>query len=628
MTKDRQHFVGAPKAQGLYDPAFEHDSCGVGFVVDMKGRKSHDIIQGAIEICENLDHRGGCGCDLNTGDGAGIFMQIPHKFFQEVGKAGSVDIPGEGEYGVAVAFLPPNAGERAKIEKIFEGVVTELGQRFLGWRTVPVNNSSLGKASASSEPVMRQAFIGRGPGMDDTMVFERKLYVINRVASHQIRNTNLRGRDFFYLSSISSRTMIYKGMLTTGQLPLYFTDLGNPAMESAMALTHSRFSTNTFPSWERAQPMRFLSHNGEINTLRGNVNWMHARQSLCTSELFGKDLKKLLPVINENGSDSAAFDDCLEFLVLTGRPIQEAVMMMIPEPWENHQHMSDEKRAFYEYNATLMEPWDGPASIAFSDGVRIGAVLDRNGLRPSRYYVTKDDRVIMGSEVGVLKVDPANVLSKGRLEPGRMFLVDTEQGRIIDDAEIKKTVATQKPYDLWLKDNLLEIEDLPEPEAINGVDVDKIVQRQQAFGYSFEDMRFLLAPMANTGVEPLGSMGNDAPLAVLSNRSQLIYNYFKQLFAQVTNPPIDSIREAIITASVTFIGSEGDLLNPVPDSCRMIKLPSPIINNRDLEKLRQIKRDGFKAATLPILFTPEEPGHGLNAELPDRVTPGARKSVV
>lgn len=623
MTRDKQQYVGAPKSQGLYDPAFEHDSCGVGFVVDIKGRKSHGIVQGAIEICENLDHRGGCGCDLYTGDGAGIFMQVPHGFFQEVSKNEKIDLIGEGEYGVAVVFLPPDAGQRAKIEKLFEGVVAELGQKFLGWRTIPVNNSTLGKASAACEPIMRQAFIGRGPGMDDTMAFERKLYVINRVASHQIRNTNLRGRDYFYLSSISSRTMIYKGMLTTEQLAVYFTDLANPAMESAMALTHSRFSTNTFPSWERAQPMRFLSHNGEINTLRGNVNWMHARQSLCSSELFGKDLKKILPVINENGSDTAAFDDCLEFLVLTGRPIQEAVMMMIPEPWENHQHMTDEKKAFYEYNATLMEPWDGPASIAFSDGVRIGAVLDRNGLRPSRYYVTKDDRVIMGSEVGVLKVDPGNVLSKGRLEPGRMFLVDTEEGRIIDDAEIKKTVAAQKPYEIWLKDNLISIDELPDPEGVNGVDESKIVQRQQAFGYTYEDMGFLLTPMANTGVEPLGSMGNDAPLAVLSNRSQLVYNYFKQLFAQVTNPPIDSIREAIITASVTFIGSEGDLLNPSPENCRMIKLPSPIINNRDLEKLRQIKRHGFKAATLPILFTPEDAGHGLNAELPDRVTPGA-----
>jgi len=615
--------VGAPKSQGLYDPAFEHDSCGVGFVVDIKGRRSHEIIQGAIEICSNLDHRGGCGCDLNTGDGAGIFMQVPHNFLKEVSKKAKVDLPGEGEYGVAVTFLPPESGQRAQVEKIFEAVVKELGQRFLGWRTIPVNNTTLGKASAASEPKMRQAFIGRGPGMEDTLAFERKLYVINRVASRQIQNSNLKGREYFYISSISSRTMIYKGMLTTGQLPFYFPDLHNPAMDSAMALTHSRFSTNTFPSWKRAQPFGFLSHNGEINTLRGNVNWMHARQSLCTSELFGNDLKKLLPVIDDNGSDSAVFDDCLEFLVLTGRPIQEAIMMMIPEPWENHRHMSAEKRAFYEFNATLMEPWDGPASIAFSDGVRIGAVLDRNGLRPSRYYVTKDDRVIMGSEVGVLKVDPANVKFKGRLEPGRMFLIDTEEGRIVDDGEIKKTVATQRPYEIWLKDNLVRIEDLPEPEGVNGINTDKIVQRQQAFGYTFEDMRMMLAPMANTGVEPLGSMGNDAPLAVLSNRSQLLYNYFKQLFAQVTNPPIDSIREAIITASVTFVGSEGDLLNPKPESCRMIKLEKPVINNRDLERLRQIKRKGFNAATLPILFTPDEVPKGLNADLPDRVHPEA-----
>lgn len=626
MTMDRQKKPGFPEQQGLYDPAMERDACGVGFVVDIKGRKSHDIVQGALEICIRLDHRGGCGCDLSTGDGAGIFMQISHNFFSQVCKDESFVLPGEGEYGLGFVFLPQGEDDRAGIEKVFEQYVEEEGLTFLGWRTVPVKNDMLGKASASCEPVMRQAFIARGSGFADDMAFERKLYVINRIASHRIRSSNLDGREYFYVSSLSSRTIIYKGMLTTEQLAAYFPDLNDPAMDSAMALTHSRFSTNTFPSWPRAQPFRYLSHNGEINTLRGNVNWMHARQSLCKSDLFGEDLKKLLPVINEDGSDSAMFDDCLEFLVLSGRSLQEAVMMMIPEPWENHKHMSEEKRAFYEFNAAMFEPWDGPASIAFSDGVSIGAVLDRNGLRPSRYYVTKDDRVIMGSEVGVLPVDPANVLYKGRLEPGRMFLIDTKQGRIIDDSEIKKSVATQRPYGEWLKANLQELSRLPEPENVNGVDEETLHQRLLAFGYTFEDMRFILGPMGTTGVEPLGSMGNDSPLAVLSDKPQLLYNYFKQLFAQVTNPPIDSIREAIITASVTFVGSEGDLLNPKPESCRMIKLDYPIVSNRELEKLRQVKVDGFEAATLPILFEPhDETDHGLAYQLPDSVESHAQE---
>ncbi len=618
MTEERQETLGFPEQQGLYDPAMERDSCGIGFVVDIKGRKSHEIVQGALEICLNLDHRGGCGCDLSTGDGAGIFLQISHNFFSEVCRNGPVDLPGAGEYGVGFIFLPPNAGHRAQIERVLEDIVIAEGQRFLGWRTVPVKNDMLGKASAKCEPFMRQAFIARNSSLADDLAFERKLYVINRVAAHRIRNSNLPGREYFYTSSLSCRTVIYKGMLTTEQLPEYFPDLSNPAMDSAMALTHSRFSTNTFPSWPRAQPFRYLSHNGEINTLRGNVNWMHARQSLCRSNLFGDDLKKIMPVINEGGSDSAMFDDCLEFLVLSGRSLQEAVMMMIPEPWENHKHMSDEKRAFYEYSATALEPWDGPASIAFSDGIRIGAVLDRNGLRPSRYFVTKDDRVIMGSEVGVLPVDPANVLKKGRLEPGRMFLIDTEQGRIIDDSEIKKTVSTQRPYEIWLKQNLRELNSLPEPREVAEVDEETLHQRLLAFGYTFEDMRFILGPMGTTGVEPLGSMGNDAPLAVLSDRSQLLYNYFKQLFAQVTNPPIDSIREAIITASVTFVGSEGDLLNPKPENCRMIKLDYPIVSNRELEKLRQVEAVGFKAATLPMVFEPNDPDRGLFDNLPDR----------
>ena len=624
MSMEKQQQPDFPAEQGLYNPDQERDSCGVGFVVDIKGRKSHDIVQGALEICVRLDHRGGCGCDLSTGDGAGIFMQISHNFFSAACEKEGIQLPEEGQYGIGFVFLPKDDEQRAAIEKVFEEIVEEEGLPFLGWRTVPVDNSMLGKASAACEPLMRQAFIGRSADMTDVMKFERKLYVINRVASHRVRNSDLKGRERFYISSMSSRTMIYKGMLTTEQLGPYFLDLADPKMDSAMALTHSRFSTNTFPSWPRAQPFRHLSHNGEINTLRGNVNWMHARQALCQSEVFGDDLKKLLPIIDESGSDSAMFDNCLEFLVLSGRSLQEAVMMMIPEPWENHKHMSDEKRDYYQFAATQIEPWDGPASIAFSDGVRIGAVLDRNGLRPSRYYVTKDDRVIMGSEVGVLDVDPANVAYKGRLEPGRMFLIDTEQGRIIDDAEIKSSVAAQHPYGEWLENNLQEIDTLPEPEKTHGVDAETLHQRMLAFGYTFEDMRFILGPMGTTGVEPVGSMGNDAPLAVLSDRPQLLYNYFKQLFAQVTNPPIDSIREAIITASVTFLGSEGNLLDSQPESCRMIKLDTPIVSNRDLEKIRRVKIPGFKAATLPILFEPNAIEDGVPCELPDRVDDPSR----
>ena len=609
---------GEPLAQGLYDPAFEHDSCGVGFVVHIKGRKSHQIVKDALTMLDNMEHRGACGCETNTGDGAGILVQVPDKFFRKVLAKSGFTLPPVGQYGVASIFLPRDPQERAICEKTLEQVVKAEGQTVLGWRDVPQNNADIGPTAKAAEPVMRQLFVGRNPAITDDLAFERKLYVIRRLAVNQLRYTGPHhaAKDtLFFITSFSARTLIYKGMLSAPQLEPYFPDLRDPDFESALAQVHSRFSTNTFPAWHRAHPNRYMSHNGEINTLRGNVNWMHARQAQLASPLFGNDLRKILPVIQEDGSDSGMFDNCLEFLVLAGRALPHAVMMMIPEPWENHESMSAEKRAFYEYHACMMEPWDGPASISFTDGFSVGAVLDRNGLRPSRYYVTKDDRVIMASEVGVVDVDPANVAFKGRLQPGRMFFVDTTQGRIVDDAEIKDTFAKAQPYGEWLAKHRVNIEDLPTPAAYPQSDPKTLFQRQQAFGYSYEDLRFLLTPMGKDGVQPLGSMGTYVPLAVLSNHSRLLYNYFKQLFAQVTNPPIDSIREAVITASETFLGSQRNLIDPQPGSCRRIKLKDPIISDKTLAQLRDIKLDGFKARTLPMLFPVDEGGRGLAAAM-------------
>jgi len=592
-----------PPKQGLYDPQFEHEACGVGFVVNIKGKKSHTIIEQSLRVLLNLNHRGACGCEANTGDGAGILLQTPHAFFKEVTKSSGFALPSPGEYGVGMVFLPHDAAQRAECEQIFAAIVAEEDQRVLGWRSIPTNNVSLGETAKASEPFMRQVFIARNAKLADEMAFERKLYVIRKQAENAIRYSGkVKGGEHFYLSSLSYKTVCYKGMLLTGQLPEYYPDLSHPAMETALALIHSRFSTNTFPSWNRAHPYRYLAHNGEINTLRGNINWMHAAQSNFQSELFGDDIKKILPVINTDGSDSAMFDNCLELLVMAGRELPHAMMMMIPEPWENHESMDPERRAFYEFHSCLMEPWDGPASIAFTDGKVIGACLDRNGLRPSRYYVTKDDLVIMASEAGVLEIPPERVLRKGRLQPGRMFLVDIEQGRIVADEELKNKFAKAHPYQQWLADHHVLLKDLPDPGVPGEPGHQTVLERQQAFGYTFEDLRFIIGPMASEGVQPLGSMGTDTPLAVLSNKPQLLYNYFKQLFAQVTNPPIDPIREEIITSTETMVGARGSLLNPRPESCALIKLEHPILTNEELEKLRQVNRKGFAAVTLPILF--------------------------
>src|SRR5687767_11416686 len=621
MKNQNAHTNGPPAKQGLYDPDFEHEACGVGFVVHVKGKKSHQIVQQGLEVLVNLNHRGACGCEANTGDGAGILMQTPHEFLLKATREVKISLPGAKEYGIGQIFLPQDAKERAECEKVFEQIVAEEGQKFLGWRTVPTVNTSLGNTARASEPVMRQAFIGRNSKLTDDMAFERKLYVIRKRAENVIRygrtGKTVEGGDQFYVCSLSYKTLIYKGMLMPEQVDLYFPDLRDEAMTTAIALVHSRFSTNTFPSWPRAHPNRYLAHNGEINTLRGNVNWLNARQMLFESDVWGDDIKKLLPIANVDGSDSAVFDNCLELLALSGRSLPHAMMMMIPEPWENHESMSDEKRAFYQFHSCLMEPWDGPASMAFTDGRVIGASLDRNGLRPSRYYVTKDDLVIMASEVGVVDVAPDRVAQKGRLQPGRMFLIDTEQGRIVADEELKNTIATEQPYRLWLNENLVEFDKLADPPHMHEPDHETVLQRELAFGYTFEDCRKLVLPMARDGGEPVGSMGTDTPLAVLSEKPQLLYNYFKQLFAQVTNPPIDCIREEIITSAFTLVGSERNLLKPEPASAHMIQLKSPILDNEQLEKLRHVVEGGFKAVTLPILFPADSGGQGLETALAD-----------
>ena len=592
----------APGPQGLYDPRFEHDACGVGFVVDIKGRRSHRILEQAIQVLRNLDHRGACGAESNTGDGAGVLIQMPHAFNEEVCRKARFTLPPPGEYGSGIIFLPRNQTVRRRIEERFEQVVQAEGQQVLGWRTVPTSNGMLGETARSCEPFMRQVFIRRNPAITDELAFERKLYVIRKRAYNEIRTSTMAGAEYWYVVSLSSRTIVFKGMLLTGQLDHYFLDLRNPAIETALALVHSRFSTNTFPSWDRAHPYRYLAHNGEINTVRGNANWMHAREARFESEAFGQDIHDIRPIINPNGSDSGMFDNTLELLLLAGRSLPHAMMMMIPEPWSNHESMDDQKRAFYQYHSSLMEPWDGPASIAFTDGRQIGAVLDRNGLRPSRYCVTKNGLVVMASESGVLDVPPEDVAIKGRLQPGRMFLVDTVQGRIIEDEEIKHTVAAERPYREWLNEYLLHLDDLPPAPEVPAPDPDTLVQRQVAFGYSFEDERMLLAPMARDGIEAVGSMGNDTPLAVLSNRPRLLYDYFKQMFAQVTNPPIDCIREELITSAETRLGSEGNLLNPQPADCRRLELKWPILTNEEFAMVRRMDLPGLRVGVLPILF--------------------------
>ncbi len=603
-----------PPAQGLYDPAHEHDACGVGFVVDIKGKKSHAIVRQALNVLINLLHRGTCGCEANTGDGAGILLQMPDKFLRKACARQGIPLPGPKEYGAGLVFLPRNPVQREKVQALIGSIVAEEGQRLLGWRDVPSDDRLLGATAVSVEPAIKQVFIGRGAGIRDHAHFERKLYVVRKRIEHAVEAMDFPEKRLTYLPSLSSNTLIYKGMLSADQIEAMYPDLSDPNIESALALVHQRFSTNTFPSWPLAHPYRYVAHNGEINTLRGNINWMRAREALCRSNLLGDDLPKILPVTREGLSDSATFDNVLEFLVMNGRSLPHAILMMIPEPWQNHESMSPDRRAFYEYHASLMEPWDGPASIAFTDGTVIGAVLDRNGLRPSRYYVTKDGLVIMASEVGVLDIPPENVLLKERLHPGRIFLVDTAQGRIIDDEEIKAQLAADRPYGAWLEQHTVHLDDVASVH-VSEADHASVLTRQIAFGYTHEDVRLLLAPMAKNGEEPIGSMGTDTALAVLSDRSRPLYDYFKQLFAQVTNPPLDQIREELVTAMESTIGPERNLLEPEPESCRQIVLKDPVLSNEGLAKLAHVAERGFKATTLPMLFPVAEGAPGLERAL-------------
>jgi glutamate synthase (NADPH) large chain len=605
----------APDASGLYDPAFEHDACGVGFVVNIKGKKSHAIVQQALTILKNLLHRGACGCEINTGDGVGILIQMPHAFMTRKCREIGIDLPGPGQYGAGLVFLPHDRTQRGWITGEFEKIIAEEGQKLLGWREVPTDDSSVGPSARACEPTFQQVFIARGAGLDD-IGFERKLYIIRKRIEIAVRNNAaLSEKSFFYIPSLSARTLIYKGMLTGVQIEPMFPDLLETDVESAMALVHQRFSTNTFPSWPLSHPFRYIAHNGEINTVRGNANWMRARQAMCASPIWGEDINKLFPIIYEGSSDSACFDNVLEFLHMSGRSLPHAILMMIPEAWSGHEAMDAERKAFYEFHGCLMEPWDGPASVAFTDGTVIGAVLDRNGLRPSRYYVTKDDMVIMASEVGVLEVPPENVLIKERLHPGRVFLVDTAQGRIIDDKELKAGFAKEQPYAEWLAQHHIPLASLPEPPHVPEPDHATVLQRQQAFGYTHEDLRILMLPMARTGEEATGSMGTDAALAVLSDRPRMLYDYFKQMFAQVTNPPLDGIREELVTQVGTPIGPEGNLLAPGPLSCRQIKLASPILTNEDLARIRHFDKEGFRGTTISILYPVGGGGAELEAAL-------------
>lgn len=604
--------TGLPPKQGLYDPQFEKDACGMGFVANIKGVPSHDIVSQSLTMLSNMEHRGGQGSEPNSGDGAGILIQLPHRFFAEEAVRLGFALPEPGHYGVGMIFTSNDEDVRNEHLAILKQIVQEEGQEFLGIREVPTYDEMLGKSALAAKPYVCQAFIGRAEGIQNELEFERKLYVIRRRAEQAIRYSDqVKDANSFYIPSMSCRKIVYKGMLTTEQVGQFYLDLKDERVESAMALLHSRFSTNTFPSWERAHPYRFMIHNGEINTMRGNVNWMHARQSLFESEIFGDDLSKVRPVINPDGSDTAMFDNTLEFLYLSGRSLPHVAMMMVPEPWSNDEGMDAEKKAFYEYHSTLMEPWDGPAAMAFTDGVQIGAILDRNGLRPARYYVTKDDRIVLSSEVGVLDIAPEDILYKDRLRPGRMLLVDTREGRIISDSEVKAQIASEEPYQEWLNEHLVDLHELPDAPELPEPKHDNINQLQLAFGYTFEELRKVIEPMASTGMEATGSMGYDAPLAILSDRPQRLYNYFKQMFAQVTNPPIDAIREEIVTSTLTTIGSERNLLIPEPESARQIRLATPILSNEEFAKIRHIRRPGFRSMTIPIFFPAKEGAEGL-----------------
>jgi glutamate synthase (NADPH/NADH) large chain len=608
--------VGLPPKQGLYDPAYEHDSCGVGFVAHIKGKRSHQILIDAEEVLRNMDHRGACGCEPNTGDGAGILTALPHEFLKRVVKKElGADLPKPGQFAAGIVFLPKDGTERARCKQVVEELIAAQGQKLVGWRAVPTQakKADIGPSAKAGEPHIEMLVIAAAKGISSD-AFERQLYLIRKQASHRLRcDASLRQAKMFYICSLSTKVIIFKGMLTTDQLFKYYPDLGAPDYTSHLAMVHSRFSTNTFPSWDRAQPMRFMSHNGEINTLRGNMNWMQARQGVVESKLFGNELSKLFPVAEPDCSDSGTFDNVLEFLLMTGRTLQESIMMMIPEAWQNHESMPEDKQNFYEFHSCLMEPWDGPASIAFTDGKYIGAVLDRNGLRPSRYYLTHDDRVIMASEVGVLHIEPQNIRAKGRQQPGRMFLVDFEQGRLIPDDELKHDFANRRPYGDWLSRNRIDLKDLQTDKEPHGFDPKTLLERMQAFGYTVETMQFMLLPLVRELRDPVGSMGNDSALACLSDKPRMLYDYFKQLFAQVTNPAIDSIREEVIMSLECYVGPERNLLETTAEHACRLRIPHPILSNEQLAALTHIDESkcGWRAKTIDITWPRKEGRAGL-----------------
>ena len=610
-----------PRSVGLYNPAYEHDSCGVAMVVDMHGRRSRDIVDKAITALLNLEHRGAAGAEPHSGDGAGILLQVPDAFLRAVV---DFDLPAEGSYATGIAFLPQSSRDAATACEGVEKIVEAEGLDVLGWRDVPTDDSSLGALSRDAMPTFRQVFIGGASGIE----LERKAYVIRKRAEHELGSKGPGqdgpGRETVYFPSLSGQTFVYKGMLTTPQLKAFYLDLQDERMESALGIVHSRFSTNTFPSWPLAHPFRRVAHNGEINTVTGNENWMRAREALIKTDIFGTDVEKIFPVCTPGASDTARFDEVLELLHLGGRSLAHAVLMMIPEAWERNESMDPARRAFYQYHGSLMEPWDGPASVCFSDGTVVGAVLDRNGLRPSRIWVTEDGLVVMASEAGVLDLDPAKVVKRMRLQPGRMFLVDTAQGRIVSDEEIKAELATGQPYQEWLDEQLFHLDDLPQGPYVR-MPHHRVVLRQQAFGYTYEELNLLVAPMARSGAEPLGSMGTDTPIAVLSSRPRMLFDYFQQLFAQVTNPPLDAIREEVVTSLQGTVGPEGDLLNPTPESCHQIALRQPILRNHELAKLINLnpedtvrgRKHGMRSAVIRCLYPVAKGGEGLRRALDD-----------
>ena len=602
------------EANGMYSSQFEKDACGMGFVVNIKGKKSHDIIDDGLRILERLEHRGGAGADKDTGDGAGILVQIPHEFFKRECEVLGINLPAAGEYGVGMIFAHKYESLRNEQKRIFEEVVREEGQVVLGWREVPVDGTKVGKEAAAIRPWMIQILIGKGPDVTNNAEFERKLYIIRKLAEKRIIPLSKELSSDFYIASLSSKTIVYKGMLTPGQLRDFYLDLSDLDFTSALAMVHSRFSTNTFPSWARAHPNRFLVHNGEINTIRGNVNWINAREGKAESPLF-PDIKKVFPVVDDSGSDSAMFDNTLEFLHMTGRSLPHAIMMMIPEPWERNKLMSQEKHDFYEFNSFMMEPWDGPAAMGFTDGTVIGGVLDRNGLRPARYYVTTDDRVIMASEVGVVNENAENIRAKGRLEPGKMLLIDTAEQRIISDDEIKQRIATELPYDEWVKEHVIHLSEITQADESDVPVVEDLFKQQQAFGYTQEDLVRMIVPMAKDGKDPVGAMGADAPLAILSEKPQLLYNYFKQMFAQVTNPPIDSIREEMVTSTRVMLGNSGNLTDPNKTGTYALSMRTPILTNQELASIKALACRRMKSVTLPILFDPSKGVDGMREAL-------------